>query len=207
VPPEPTVPPAPVQTELVFLPVSDTSVGPAAPDVPQDPALVGSLTAGGLEGNLTYVTFVVEGVAAGTVIDARLILTNTGEAGAVGGAVGVLPGVYADEWTLTYNTAPAYEAPAALALDGTPAYVAWADPWVEVWIDVTGSVQADGTVTFLLAGVPDAPFTIGSRESGAPARLVVTVSDGGFVAAGEAAVVPEGAGESVVTDPEAPAGG
>ena len=56
----------------------------------------------------------------------------------------------------------------AVALDWTPAYVAWTEPWFEVAVDVTGSVQADGTVTFLLSGAPDVPIDFGSRESGAP---------------------------------------
>jgi hypothetical protein len=64
----------------------------------------------------------------------------------------------------------------ACAADGSAASP-WLDPWVETAVDVTGSVGADGTITFVVTGTSDATLVLGSRESGAPARLVVTVLD------------------------------
>jgi hypothetical protein len=169
--------PAPVQRELVLNPIADSSVSPANPDSPQDPALIAQLSAGGTDAAIAYLTFSVEGVASGTVLNAQLVLTGSGDAGAVGGTVGALSGVVIDEYALTYNTAPAYEAPAAIAVDGTPAQISWIDPGAEVWLDVTGTVTADSTVTFVLTGTPDAVVAFASRESATPPRLILTVQD------------------------------
>lgn len=170
-------PPEPVRRELVLYPLADTSVTSLTPDAPQDPATIGTLTAGGPDTAITYVTFAVAGVAPGSVIDARLVVTGAGNVGAVGGAVGVLPGVPIDEWAMTHTAAASFQAAPAYGLDGAPAYIAWQDPWVETWIDVSGVVTADGTVTFVLSGAPDAALTLASRESATPPRLVLTILD------------------------------
>jgi hypothetical protein len=67
--------------------------------------------------------------------------------------------------------------PAAIQADGSSAVVNWVDPGVEIAIDVTGTVTADGIVTFAIAGSPDQVAAIASRESGTPPRLVVDVLD------------------------------
>ncbi len=174
---EPTVTPEPVPREMVFLPVADASVAAAAPDQPQAPDTLGVLAAGGAEGAVALITFHVEGIVAGTVVDARLILTNVGEAGAAGGAVTYAPGFWVDEATVTYAGAPVLDQAPALRGDGTPAVVEWLDPWVESAIDVTGTVTVDGTITFVIPGTPDAALSLGSRESSTPPRLIITVLD------------------------------
>ncbi|GIW04877.1 MAG: hypothetical protein KatS3mg059_1497 [Thermomicrobiales bacterium] len=176
--PTPEVTPEPVPRELAFLPVADTAVSAAMPDQPQAPESLTVLPAGGPEGAVALLTFQVEGVAAGTVIEAKLVLTNMGESGAAGGTVAYVPNYWVDEASATYAGAPVLDAPAALRADGNPAVIEWLDPWVEGAIDVTGTVTSDGTITFVIAGTPDAPLLLGSRESGAPPRLVITVMDG-----------------------------
>ncbi|MER3404301.1 MAG: hypothetical protein C4289_03290 [Chloroflexota bacterium] len=169
--------PEPVPRELVFLPVADASVAAATPDQPQPPDTLGVLAAGGPDGAVALITFQVEGIAAGTVVDARLILTNVGDAGAAGGAVTYVPGFWVDEASLTYAGAPVLDQAPVLRSDGTPAIIEWLDPWVESTIDVTGTVTADGTITFVIPGTPEATLILGSRESGTPPRLVITVLD------------------------------
>ncbi|MGH2531828.1 MAG: M23 family metallopeptidase [Thermomicrobiales bacterium] len=175
--PTPTPTPEPVPREVVAYAVSDASVSAVAPDDVQPPDQIGSLPAGGADGAVAFVTFQVEGIAAGTVINAQLILTPVGDVGAPGGVVGVIPGYWADEASLTYNTAPVAGNAPALRADGSAAAIDWAEPWVEVAIDVSGTVTADGLVTFVVSGAPDQVIALASRESGAPARLVITVID------------------------------
>jgi hypothetical protein len=167
--PPPTEVPAPEPREVVLTPVADVSVRAARPDDPEPAEAVTILHAGGPYGAVTYVTFQVEGVGAGTVIDAKLVLRVAGDAGGAGGTLGVLYDYWPDEASLTYNTAPPGE-PSAV-------YVDWLEPGTEVEIDVTGIVAADGTITFVLTGEAAATVAIGSRESGAPPLLVLTVVD------------------------------
>jgi hypothetical protein len=173
--PEPT--PEPVPRELVFVPVSDTSVSAADPDVPQAPDDAGTLAAGGPDGAVAFITFQVEGIAEGTVVSAQLVLTDTGETGGVAGAIRALDGVWADEGSWTFSNAPVRDGRAAIGADGSVA-APWLDPWAETVVDVTGSVNGDGTITFVVRGTSDATLWLGSRESAASARLVVTVLDG-----------------------------
>ncbi|CAA9566593.1 MAG: hypothetical protein AVDCRST_MAG73-4240 [uncultured Thermomicrobiales bacterium] len=177
--PEPTATPVPITREVVLVPVADTSVDPTTPDQPQAPASIGSLTAGGPTAASSYVTYTLDGIVPGTVVDARLTYTSLGAVGAAGGSLAVLPGIAVDESGLTAATAPALGVPvAALAGDGSPVALPWTEPWVESSVDVTGTANAGGTMTFLLTGSPDAPLTIGSRESATPPRLIVTVVEG-----------------------------
>ncbi len=174
----PTATSAPVNQELMLLAVADASVAPSSlGGTPEAGPVKDStvLTAGGPEGALVFLTFQVTGVEAGTVVDASLILTGAGEVGGVGGALGALPDVWIDETGMTYETVPAYEAPPALAADGSAAYIEWIEPGTERVIDVTGTVRADGTITFVLTGTSDAPVTVASRESATPPRLMLTV--------------------------------
>jgi hypothetical protein len=173
----PTPSPTPEPRQLVVVTASDTSVTAEAPDEVQAPDQVGTLTAGGPDGAVAYLTFQVDGIAAGTVVDAQLIITGAGDAGGPIGAIGALPGFWADEGTLTYNSAPTRDFGPAVAADGSPATIDWVDPGVEASANVTGTVSADGTVTFIITGSPDQVVNLASRESGTPARLVITVQD------------------------------
>ncbi|HKG25655.1 MAG TPA: hypothetical protein VKB09_08400, partial [Thermomicrobiales bacterium] len=174
--PEPT--PEPVPHDLVFLPVADTSVSAANPDAAQAPEEMGSLAAAGPDGDVAFITFQLEGIAGGTVVSAQLVLTDTGETGGATDTIGVLRDVWADESGWTYASAPVAGGAAAIAADGSAAS-AWLDPGVETAVDVTGTVGADGTITFVISGTSDATLLLGSRESGASPRLVVTVLDTG----------------------------
>jgi hypothetical protein len=165
----------PVTREIVLPPVADTSVTALNPDAAQPPDLVGSLLAGGADGAVTYLTFQVEGIAAGRVVSAYLVLTGVGPTGGLGGSLATLPGVWIDESIMTQTAGLAYAPQSALTVDGAPIWVDWVEPGAEVTVDVTGVVSADGIITFVLTGAPDAPVTITSRETGSPARLVLTV--------------------------------
>ncbi|HEY7035345.1 MAG TPA: IPT/TIG domain-containing protein [Thermomicrobiales bacterium] len=171
---EPTPTAEPVPQELVFRPVADASV--SAPNRDGTPTADGAsgLAAGGADNAVAFVTFQIEGVAAGSVVSAQLVLTNVGEAGAAGGTIGALADVWADPaWT--YETAPVAGVPPAVAADGSAVVAPWLDPWAETAIDVTGTVAADGTVTFVIFGTSDARLVLGSSGSDAAPRLVVTV--------------------------------
>jgi murein DD-endopeptidase MepM/ murein hydrolase activator NlpD len=179
--PEPTPAPdfdvAAQPPQLAFVPVADTSVMAVAPDAVQAQEHVGMLATGGSVGAAAYLTFEVAGVPAGGVLDAQLVLTGVGDAAGPGGVLGVLPGAWVDE-AATYATAPPSAGP-ALTAAGTVATVDWLQPGVETVVDVSGSVAADGLVTFVVVGSPEAMAAIASRESGAPPRLVVTVAGAG----------------------------
>ncbi|MDQ3043789.1 MAG: hypothetical protein M3R06_01375, partial [Chloroflexota bacterium] len=184
--PTPTVPVAteelvpavePVTRDVVLLPVADTSVTALAPDSAQALEMTASLLAGGSDGAVTYVTFQVEGVGAGQVVSAQLILNGSGATGGVGGSLATLHGVWIDEATMTYAGGLDYAPQAALTVDGAPIWIDWIEPGAAVAIDVTGVVSADGTITFVLTGAPEAAVTIASRETGSPARLVLTVTE------------------------------
>jgi hypothetical protein len=170
--PTPTATPAP--KELVFRPVADASVAAPHQDGTPTAGEVSGLVAGGGDGAVAFVTFRVEGIAAGSVVSAQLVLTNVGEAGAAAGAIGALADVQADPgWT--YETAPVSGVPPAVAADGSAAGAGWLDPGVAAAVDVTGTVAGDGTVTFVIFGTPDAPLVLGNSGSDAAPRLVVNV--------------------------------
>ncbi len=174
---EPTQTPSPEPTprELVFNPIADTSVAVPLEGTPQPVEAVTYLSIGGAQQAVTYLSFDVEGVAPGEVIQAQLILT--GAASGSGGTLLVVPGAVVDEASWTHDTVPVSGLPAAIQADGSPAVVNWLDPGVETAVDVTGTVSADGIVTFAIAGTPDQVAAIASRESGTPPRLVVEVID------------------------------
>jgi hypothetical protein len=173
----PTEVPTPAPRQLVVVAASDTSVTAAAPDEIRSPDQVGILSAGGPDGAVAYLTFQVDGIAAGAVTDAQLVVTGAGDAGGPIGVIGALPGFWADEGTLTYRSAPTSGFAPAVAADGSPAAIDWIDPGVEASANVTGTVTADGTITFVITGSPDQIVNLASRESDAPARLVITVQD------------------------------
>lgn len=173
--PTETPTPEPTPRELVFNPIADTSVSVPLEGTPQPVDPVTILSAGGQQQAVAFLTFDVEGIAAGTVVDAKLVLT--GASSGPGGTLLVAPGTIVDEVSWNHDTVPVAGLPPALSADGSAATVDWLDPGVETAIDVTGTVGADGTVTFALAGTPDQVVAIASRESGTPPRLVVTVLD------------------------------
>jgi hypothetical protein len=60
--------------------------------------------------------------------------------------------------------------------------VGWVDtisPGGQTVVDVTGVVNADGTISFVIPGTPDGTVGIGSKEIGAGAYLELTVEDAG----------------------------
>jgi hypothetical protein len=173
--PTPTPVSEPVTRVVVVQAASDTSVSLAAPDAPQPADQVAILPAGGTVGAVALMTFSVEGIGAGTVVEAKLVLTGAGDIGGVGGVIGMAPGYWVDEATLIYNEAPVAGLPAAVRADGSAATLDWIEPWTEVAVDVTGSVTTDGTMTFVVTGTAEQAIALASRESGAPAYLQITV--------------------------------
>jgi peptidoglycan/xylan/chitin deacetylase (PgdA/CDA1 family) len=175
--PTPTATLEPVSHEIIAYAASDASVSSASPDEIQPADQAGTLPAGGPDGAVALLTFQVEGIAAGTVVNAQLILTSVGDTAGPGGVVGVVPGYRVDEASLTYNTAPVKDNSAARRADGSAVAIEWAQPGTEVAVDVTGTVTADGLVTFVITATPEQVIAFASRESGTPARLVITVHD------------------------------
>lgn len=168
----------PVMDQVVLIPSSDISLDqwPAADagtPTALDPSTL-ALPIGGAESAVTYLTFQVEGIAAGTVVDASLVLTGAGETAGSSGTITALPGVWVDEWSATTDSAPGPGVP-VLNATGTVPEPVWLTPGVESIIDVTGTVNADGTISFVIAGTPDTIAGIASRESASPPRLVLTV--------------------------------
>jgi hypothetical protein len=157
------------RTEIIRA-ASDTSVAATAPDAPQAPEQVLALRMGGVDQALTTLTFDVQGVAPGTVVSATLVLTGSGEAGAPGGELRVIPSQWVDEDSATWNQIAAAGATSAGWID-------WIEPGVEARVDVTGVVRGDGTVTFVLVGAPDQIATIASRETATPPRLEIVVEE------------------------------
>jgi len=132
---------------------------------------VSVLPVGGPDGAVAYLTFQVEGLAPGSLVSARLVLVGAiGFGGPL--SVGALPGVWVDEAGLTSGTAPGGDWP---AIGAGGAQAAATPIWLgsEAVFDVSGTVTADGAVTFVVRGTPDAGQALGSRESGIPARLEV----------------------------------
>lgn len=184
----PTVEPAPTETplptetstpeatprEVVLTASSDSSVTLAQPEQPQAADAVGTLPVGGTDTGVAYITFDVAGIAPGTVIDATLVLT--GAADGSGGPIGAIPGFTTDEAGITYLTAPTQDIPPAGTIDGQVSRVGPVQVGVAISIDVTATVQIDGTVTFVLLG-DEAGYAVSSREGMAPPTLVVHVID------------------------------
>lgn len=159
---------------LVLVPAADTAVMAIAPEAVQAPEQVAMLPTGGSVGAVAYLTFQVAGVPTGGVLDARLILTGVGDVAGAGGVLGVLPGAWVDEGA-SFATAPPAGAP-ALTASGAVATVDWLQPGIETAVDVSGSVTADGLVTFVIVGSPEALAAVASRESATPPRLELTVA-------------------------------
>lgn len=169
--PEPTASEETFSREIVVLAAGDTSVAEADPLALQSPDAVLNLSAGGEAGALVVLTFPIEGVGAGTVVDARLVITGSGESGGEGGQLRVIEGVWFDETTASWN-----DVANAGGEDGP--WIGWIEPGGRTVIDVTGVVSTDGTISFVLEGTPGQAVAIASTESGTPAYLVITVEEG-----------------------------
>ncbi|CAN5644308.1 hypothetical protein BH23CHL5_BH23CHL5_11210 [soil metagenome] len=158
---EPTIPPV-VEYQVVSSAGTDTSVSVLTPDAAQPADLVATLTVGGPDANVTFITFWVDGVGTGQVTNATLYMPFASGAGTV--SIGVLPATSIDEWSLTYATAP----------QAGVATTAWAQAGSEVPVDLTGWITSDGAFTIVVSGTVDSAVVLGSKESGWPARLIIT---------------------------------
>jgi len=168
--PEPTATEEMVSREIVIAAAQDTSVAEKDPLAPQSPDATFALPAGGDDGALAVLTFPIEGVGAGTVVNAQLVVTGAGESGGEGGQLRAIEGAWFDEASATWN-----DVTNAGGEDGP--WIGRIEPGEETAIDVTGVVSADGTVSFVLEGTPDQAVAIASRESGSPAYLVIIVEE------------------------------
>ncbi len=173
--PEPTATAEPVQREVVVLAIADTSVSAAAAELPQPLEGSETLPAGGESGEAALISFSVEGIAAGTVISASLVLTSYGDIGAAPGFVYAIAGYYVEEQALTYSGIALDGLQPALRVDGLVTAIDWIEPGQEIWIDVTGSVTAEGLITFVIPSNAENPVRFSSREGGAPPKLVITI--------------------------------
>ena len=162
-----------VTTEVAFDAVSDTTVFTATPNAPQSSESAELLAIGGPEGAVTLISFDVSGIGEGTVLSALLTFTGAGAAGAPGGSVGVIYDYVARDG-LTANDVP--DGGSALNVHGVPSWFEAVEPGGLSAVDVTGSVSADGTITFVLPGQPEAAGSIHAMESGIPPQLILMVS-------------------------------
>lgn len=169
----PTEAPLPRTAEAVA--VADTAVTSASPDQAQSSETVGTLVAGGSDGAVTYISFALGDIGSGTVTDAYLVLVGA-NGGGPGGGVGLIPGYLVDE-AGTYQSLPTQNLGAAHAGDGSVSQLGAVGAGETVWLDVTGSVQADGQYTFVIFGDAAQSLELYSRESGAPPKLVLTIQD------------------------------
>ena len=149
---------------------SDASVDSVAPDQPRAGESGTTLMAGGADGATTVLTFTIEGVGTGTIVSARLVLTGSGDAAGAGGPLLVAQGVGFDEYGVTQSQVNG----AGFANAGR---VDTIQPGGESSIDVTGIVTSDGTISFAIQGTPEQVVGVASRESGAPAYLVLTIEE------------------------------
>ena len=173
--PDPTATPEPVQREVVAVAIADTSISATASDAPQPPDDLETLPAGGESGDAALITFSVEGVAPGTVLNASMVLTSVGETGVAPGYLYAIDGYYVEESSLTFSGVSLDGLPPALRADGSTVAIDWVEPGQEIWIDVTGSVTTDGVITFVIPSNAENPVRFSSREGGAPPRLVITI--------------------------------
>jgi len=150
---------------FTLAPVAETSILRTMPDAPQGGVVGGGLTLGGPDGGVVALTFDASGYADGTIIEATLLITGTGENAGAGGTILALPGVWIDPSSTTIAT--------VYGLGGGS--IGWLDvaPGVQTAVDVTGVVSG-GTITFVITGT-ESPVTIASSSSGSGPLLVITV--------------------------------
>ena len=162
-----------VTTEVSFDAVSDTTVFTAEPNGSQSPESAALLGIGGPQGAVALISFDVAGIGEGEVLSALLTFTGAGEAGAPGGSVGVIYDYVVSDG-LTANEVP--DGGSALNVHGVPSWFEAVEPGGLTAVDVTGSVSADGTITFVMPGQPETSGSIYSMESGIPPQLILTVA-------------------------------
>lgn len=160
-------------TDLNFTAVADTTVFTSAPSSPQSPESAGLLALGGSQGAVALMSFDVSGIGGGTVLSALLTFTGAGDTGAPGGSVEVIYG-YTVSDGMTANDVPS--AQSAMNVQGAPSWFERVEPGGQTAADVTGSVSADGPITFVLPGQSEESATILAIESGAPPQLTLTVA-------------------------------
>jgi hypothetical protein len=161
---------------LNFSAVADTTVFTSAPSSPQSPESAGLLALGGPQGAVAVMSFDVSGIGGGTVLSALLTFTGAGDNGAPGGSVEVIYG-YTTSDGITANDVPA--AQTATNVQGAPSWFERVEPGGQTSVDVTGSVTADGQITFVLPGQSEKSGTVLAIESGAPPQLSLTVAQPG----------------------------
>jgi hypothetical protein len=162
-----------VTTEVVLNAVSDTTVFTTSPNAPQSAESADLLAIGGPQGAVTLISFDLAGIGEGAVLSALLRFTGAGEAGAPGGSVGVIYDYVVPDG-LTANDVPG--GGSALNVHGVPSWFEAVEPGGLTAVDVTGSIAADGTITFVLPGQPEARGLIYAMESGIPPQLILTVA-------------------------------
>ena len=162
-----------VTSEIALDAVSDATVFTTTPNAPQSPESAGLLAIGGPHGAVTLISFDVAGIGEGTVLSALLTFTGAGAVGAPGGSVGVIYDYIVPDG-VTANDVP--DGGSALNVHGVPSWFEAVEPGGLSAVDVTGSVSADGTITFVLPGQPEAAGSIHAMESGIPPQLILTVS-------------------------------
>ena len=165
--------PSPRSAEAIA--IADTSVTLAYPDSPQPAESIGSLAAGGQDTAVTYISFNVGDIGAGAVTEAYLVVTGA-SGGGPGGTVGAIPGYLVDE-SGTYTSLPTQNLRAATTKDGGASIMGSVGAGEVVWIDVTGTVQANGQYTFVLVGDSAQLLELSSREGSAAPRLVLIIQD------------------------------
>jgi hypothetical protein len=121
------------------------------------------------------VSFSVGDIGAGAATEAYLVVTGT-SGGGPGGTVGLVPGYLVDE-AGTYQSLPTQGVSPAVAADGSASWMGPVGPGEAVWVDVTGSIQADGQYTFVITGDAAQILELSSREGGAPPKLVLMIQD------------------------------
>jgi hypothetical protein len=163
-------------TPLNFSAVADTTVFTSAPSSPQSPESAGLLALGGPQGAVALMSFDVSGIGGGTVLSALLTFTGAGDNGAPGGSVDVIYG-YTVSDGITANDVPS--AQTALNVQGAPSWFERVEPGGQTSVDVTGSVTADGLITFVLPGQSEKSGTVFAIESGNPPQLNLTVAQPG----------------------------
>jgi hypothetical protein len=160
-------------TELAIGAASDTTVFTSAPTSPQSAESAGLLAIGGSQGAVTLISFDITGIGEGAVLSALLTFTGAGDAGGLGGSVGVIYDYVAPDG-LTARDVP--DGGSALNVHGAPAWFEAVEPGGLTAVDVTGSVDGDGAITFVLPGQADAPASMYAMESGVPPQLILTVA-------------------------------
>jgi hypothetical protein len=174
-PPEPTIEPKPEPRTVVINASADVTVFSARPD---DAATeqIGVVQAGGNDGATTFITFNVEGVGSGTIVDVRLVLSGSGEIGGYD-PVSIVPGLWVDEVSATYTDLPTSGLTPATDSNWSPVFVPPVAGGDHARVDITTSITGDGVVTVVITGNPDTVAGFLSRESGNPPRLEITVQD------------------------------